>query len=341
MSGLSGADIHARIGPAWPAIHAELGVGQQFLRLKTVGGKPKGIPGPCPICGGTDRYVYDNRYGRGDSHCRACGHRDGFELLMAFHGWSFPETRKRVVHAARLNTGEPSLPVLTVESTYRGKSISAPVLELPATPPSRVLRLRRESCAVADCAEVVAYLESRAVWPLPEGCTLRAHPSAPYFENGRQVGRFAALLADVVDVSGELATLHVTYLQDGQKLADYAPRKLLSEVVGREGCAVRLMAVAGDTLGVAEGIETALSASSIEHLPVWAALNTSLLAKFEPPPNVARLVLFADRDEAGLAAALRLLERLQGRVRVEARIPTTPSKDFNDVLLKRETPCTT
>jgi putative DNA primase/helicase len=91
---------------------------------------------------------------------------------------------------------------------------------------------------------------------------------------------------------------------------------------------------ATDVLGIAEGIETALSAAAIDGLPVWAALNTSLLARFEPPPGVARLRIYADRDEAGLAAACRLMERLQGRMRLE-RIPTALAKDWSDVLIKQ------
>jgi hypothetical protein len=50
------------------------------------------------------------------------------------------------------------------------------------------------------------------------------------------------------------------------------------------------------------------------------------------PPSVA---IYADRDEAGLMAACRLMERLQGRVRLEVRVPSAPAKDFNDVLVSR------
>jgi putative DNA primase/helicase len=120
----------------------------------------------------------------------------------------------------------------------------------------------------------------------------------------------------------------------GQKLTTHEPRKLLSPMAGREGCAVRLMPC-GDVLGIAEGIETALSAAMIDDVPVWAALNTSLLAKFEPPPGVVRLRVYADRDEAGLASALRIVERLQGRTQLEIRIPTAPAKDWNDTLISR------
>ena len=70
-------------------------------------------------------------------------------------------------------------------------------------------------------------------------------------------------------------------------------------------------------------------------LPVWAALNTSLLSRFEPPPGVHRVVVFADRDVAGLEAALELTARLDGRTTVETRIPKAPANDWADVLEAR------
>ena len=59
-------------------------------------------------------------------------------------------------------------------------------------------------------------------------------------------------------------------------------------------------------------------------------MNSVLLGKFEPPPQVESLVIFADRDVAGLQAVAALTQRLQGRVRFEIRTPQ--AKDFNDVL---------
>jgi putative DNA primase/helicase len=156
-----------------------------------------------------------------------------------------------------------------------------------------------------------------------------------YRHEGRTIGRFAGLVAPVTDLDGDLVTAHVTYLQDGQKLSSHEPRKILSKMTGRTGCAVRLMGT-GETLGIAEGIETALSAALIDSVPVWAALNTALLAKFEPPAGVHTLRIYADRDAPGLLAAGQLMERLQGRVHLELRVPTSPHKDFNDQFRTRE-----
>lgn len=98
---------------------------------------------------------------------------------------------------------------------------------------------------------------------------------------------------------------------------------------------MRLMPAA-DVLGIAEGIESALSAAVLDGIPVWAALNAPLLARFEPPPVAERVVIYADRDEAGLTAALRLTERLRRHVDFEVRIPPASCKDFNDELVSRE-----
>ena len=312
------ADIHAHLGSSWPAVLAQLGIPETALRNKH---------GPCPACGGKDRFRFDNKRGRGDYICGQCGAGDGFKLLERVHGWPFNEARKRVMEAAGLRTRS---------GDWAPVPVSAPGYcdERPASPSDRVRRLRRDRCAVGNCNDAIDYLASRHLWPLPEGCTLSAHATVEYWDEGNRVGRYPALIADVCDLAGELVTCHVTYLQQGLKLASHEPRKLLSPMTGREGCAVRLMP-ASDVLGIAEGIETALSAAMIDGLPVWAALNTSILAKFEPPSGVVRLRIYADRDEAGLVAAVRLMERLQGRTRLDVRIPTAPAKDWNDVLITR------
>jgi putative DNA primase/helicase len=314
-------DIHARIGSAWPAILAQLGIPEESLRLKKAG--------PCPACGGRDRFTFDNRKLRGDFICRGCGAGDGFELLERVHRWTFAEARRRVLETAGLSGDE------TQRQTER-KALRAAVASTPtiAIPSARVRSLARSACAVADCPDAVAYLETRGLWPLPAGCTLRAHVGMDYWHERQQLGRFPGLVAEVRDLAGELATVHATYLSSGRKLVDHEPRKLLSALTGREGCAVRLMPET-DVLGIAEGIETALSAAVLDSAPVWAALNTSLLAKFEPPAGVTTLRIYADRDAPGLLAAGQLMERLQGRVRLELRAPPAQFKDFNDVLASR------
>lgn len=88
VDGLTAAELHARIGTSWPDVLVQLGIPEPLGTKKSR---------PCPMCGGRDRFVCDNRRNRGDYLCRGCGAGDGFDLLAKFHGWDFTETRHRVI----------------------------------------------------------------------------------------------------------------------------------------------------------------------------------------------------------------------------------------------------
>jgi putative DNA primase/helicase len=320
------ADIHARVD--WPEILQRLNVDAQYLRANV--GK-KEFHGPCPKCGGTDRYFFSNRKGRGDYYCRNCGGGDGFKLLGLVYGWNFLMAREKVLEAAGLQRGGKTLTPNRGEVMEGRSTAGAPPI---AQPPARVLRLRRETCALQDCDCAVDYLAGRSLWPAAAESTLRAHVGVDYFDGGQKGGRYPALIADIRDGAGELVSSHVTYLDNGRKLTSGTPRKIFSPLQGRESCAVRLYPIPGDSMGIGEGLETCIAAAALHAVPVWSALNTTLLAKFTPPAGVKRLTVFADRDVPGLTAATSLLERLQGQVRVEIRTPPEPAKDWADVLCR-------
>jgi DNA primase len=98
-----------------------------------------------------------------------------------------------------------------------------------------------------------------------------------------------------------------------------------------QGGAVRLGAVR-DLLMVGEGIETCLAAMQATGKPAWAALGTSGLRNLELPEHVNGVIVLADGDEAGEAAARSCGSkwyREGRRVRI-ARPPR--GLDFNDLL---------
>lgn len=100
------------------------------------------------------------------------------------------------------------------------------------------------------------------------------------------------------------------------------------------GGAVRL-ADPSDVLMVGEGIETCLAAMLASGHPAWAALSTSGLRGLDLPKDVREVIVLADGDEAGEAAAqdCALRWRRQGR---RVRIARPPhGLDFNDLLLGR------
>src|SRR3954463_16532638 len=71
----------------WTEVLRLLGVDEKILRKRNL---------PCPSCGGKDRFQYTDKFSHGDYHCRGCGHGDGFNLLMHFHGWDFATAFKQV-----------------------------------------------------------------------------------------------------------------------------------------------------------------------------------------------------------------------------------------------------
>ena len=95
------------------------------------------------------------------------------------------------------------------------------------------------------------------------------------------------------------------------------------------------LASSAETMGVAEGVETALSAQQMFGVPVWATLATGLLLKWQPPEHARCILIFTDNDEnfAGAAAAYPLAHRLKAKgYHVEVRLPPFEGCDWNDVL---------
>ena len=132
----------------------------------------------------------------------------------------------------------------------------------------------------------------------------------------------------------EPIAIHRTFLKaDGAAKASVQPQRMMLGPC--RGAVVRLSHVAGLVM-VGEGIETCLAVMQATGQPAWAALSTSGLRSLDLPPEVHEVILLADGDDAGAAAARapaggRLKQ--QGR-RVRVARPTR-GLDFNDLLLGR------
>lgn len=173
------------------------------------------------------------------------------------------------------------------------------------------------------------YLRARglALSPLP---SLRFHPGLKHASGGV----WPAMVALVGHgETGEALAVHRTFLaRDGQGKAPVDPPKMMLGPC--RGGVVRL-GEPGDFLMVGEGIETCLAAMQATGKPAWAALSTSGLRSLDLPRAIAKVIVLADGDEPGEAAAQHCARRWQREGR-SVRIARPPSGlDFNDLLNAR------
>jgi putative DNA primase/helicase len=104
------------------------------------------------------------------------------------------------------------------------------------------------------------------------------------------------------------------------------------------GASVRLFPPA-EQMGVAEGLETALSASILYNAPVWSTLTEGLMSEWQPPTVAKLIFIFADNDAsfAGQAAAYTLAKRLKHKgLDVMVEMPPRVGEDWNDILMKQK-----
>lgn len=160
--------------------------------------------------------------------------------------------------------------------------------------------------------------------------TLRFHPNALHTPSGQHL---PAIIARIRGPHGRALGVHRTFLKpDGSGKADVTPAKMM--LGPSSGGAVRFGKDAS-VVALAEGIETALSVCAASRLTTWATLSTSgLKGLILPPPPFGEVVIIcADNDEAGIAAAENAAGRLEAEGRVVSIIhPKKGGADFNDVL---------
>jgi len=148
-----------------------------------------------------------------------------------------------------------------------------------------------------------------------------------------------AMLAAVTNDMGIIA-IHRTFLDaPSAKLADFERPKRALGSLGYG--AVRLAPPAAGRLGLAEGIESALSAMQLSGIPCWATLGNERFGLVAIPESVRELHLFIDNDPGGELANQRALKAYSapGRV-IQPRASASAGFDWNDELkarLARET----
>ncbi|MFQ6551888.1 hypothetical protein AAD018_006015 [Aestuariibius insulae] len=343
-------------------------------RLKIEGLKPLGheLAGPCPKCGGTDRFAINP----GDNvfNCRTCGGGDGIRLVEHVLNCDFKEALDWLV-------GERAVELSDEEIERRRKRREKDEkrrAQIAARKRAEAISMARALWADARIfsgSTAEKYLALRGIKFDTSRSALRFHPALRYMHmiDGAwtELHRGPAMLAGIVAPSGQLIGVHRTWIDlsspeskwkaiiehDGTVLD---AKKVLGS---KKGGAIRLTPMAtSPVLIMGEGIETTLAAQVVQPVPnadYWCGIDLGNMAgrmrkikgqrysglpdlddeeAFLPPPWVKRLIYLMDGDSEPKMTRAKLECGLR---RAMAHCPDLRGQivragegvDFNDLLM--------
>jgi phage/plasmid primase-like uncharacterized protein len=310
----------------WRQTLMAVGIGAQFLY---------GKHGPCPGCGGRDRFRFDDLDGRGTFFCSRGGDPlsgDGFALLEHVQGCSF-------LAAVDIVAGVMGIERRAASNAAKQRHPTGPNIGWGVSDGHGKPKRRYDAYAADLFGEAIGikasnvggrYLLARNCVLPPEEGDLRLHPELKHPLTG-YVG--PALLARVTDaLTGEPISLHRTWIaSDGTKPTD--PARMLLGGYRKSGGVIRLWPDDAVThgLGIAEGIETALSLAH-GFKPVWACIDAGNVKALPILEGVTALTIAVDHDQAGREAAAACADRWNASGReVRLVLPEMEGADLNDL----------
>jgi DNA primase len=235
-------------------------------------------------------------YPDGHFHCFGCSaHGYAIDYIVATRG----VTRREAVEQLVSDRVKP----------LRKSVLSAIKITVPKREPAELW----ESATAPEIAEL--YLESRGIRvrprPLPEA--VRGHLSV-YCAETKEFR--PATLCAISGADGRITAIQKIWCdtklisenghspEKGTRAVDL---KIPKKIEGTMGTGAVRLAEAGPVLGLAEGLETAMSAAQLFSIPVWATCGAHRLDKIQLPEVVRSVVIFGDFGKVGEAAAAKAL----------------------------------
>ncbi|MFJ5506881.1 DUF927 domain-containing protein [Pectobacterium carotovorum] len=296
--------VSAAAAGRWPDVLSQLGI--------EVPRHPTTLT-PCPACGGTDRFQFDNLEGRGTWHCRHCEPEagDGLALVMNVRQCAAMDAAQQVAEVLGIDTR-------TLEQATRQNEPRQPPTENNGRSPSVDEKAQRFT-------------------PRLEKLTTQAHPGESVYLAGKGLTGFSypllsdgTLLLTLQDANGT-TTAAQTIKPDGSK-------RLVTDSAKRGAYHVVNASEQPDTVIIGEGLATTLSVHLVrpDALTIAAidAGNMVPVAKTMRAlyPN-AQIILAADNDivagkpNAGKDWAEKAAREVNGWVTLP---PTSEKADWDD-----------
>jgi phage/plasmid primase-like uncharacterized protein len=303
-----------------PAEQIQIAQGADILRvaMRFTALKPQGAnecAGPCPVCGGTDRFSVNTR--KQLWNCRGCS-KGGNVISLVSHalGVSFAEAIDDLAGTAPKN----DTPRRKTERDNLGFATAIWKETLPLT------------------AEAKAYFTARDIDidAAPAFGGMRFHARCPWGANGFTAPCIIARFTDAI-TNQPRGIWRKRIDNPAEKPRTLGPM---------QGCVIRLWPDEEVTTGlvIGEGVETTLAAATrIEHRgtllqPAWACGGSGNLSALPVLAGIESLTILVDNDGngSGQRAAETCARRWLNAGRDAIRLtPKTLCFDFNDVVRSR------
>lgn len=277
---------------------------------------------PCPSCGGTDRYRWDDDTGPGGCYCNQCGGKDqmgggmtGLDLLMRVRGWDFKQACRQLEQHLGLPSPRSMPPAASSKKPRRPARV-------PDHPPAGTPPPALGNAAVQFPYFTAADLNTPAFW-------VQRIPMPPKGDQPQK------LFIQRTWLDG---SWHHPSKRDPFTSEWPSPRPLfrLPELLRADPAAPVL---------ITEGEGTVLAAAQLlpEHVAIGWCGGTAGIKHTDWAPLAGKTVtLWPDADDAGRSCMAKLAAILHGlgcAVQLLNPPPATPAKwDLGDALAEGWTP---
>ncbi|MBL0637911.1 DUF927 domain-containing protein [Aeromonas veronii] len=266
------SDVVAAAAGHWPDLLAAVGI--DIPR--------RGKHGPCPACGGKDRFRLDDKGGRGTWICSQCGNGDGLDLVGKVTGRQPKEAAELI--APLVGLSDSGLDHAAREQLHQQQQARAEQ-EHKQAEQQRRKAARRATSISADIKQGISpYLERKALSGLPMPLTQRV------IAVGELTYQPGSLVVPLWDEAGGLVNVQLINTEGGKR---YLP--------GGQKAGAFHRIDGGELVAVVEGYASGLSVQAATGATVYCAMDAGNLlaiaqiARRQHPE--ARLLLCGDNDE--------------------------------------------